>query len=211
MSQLTTTIPKKLPTIEKGLELFRQWRDSPCKMLGGLCPIDLFKGPWIDADRVWVVGSAAWVPFVSGKKFKLDHGRLGAGSDIDLFFRDRDQAMSFADGVMATLREKQPEHHFYIPDEPNRFGGPKIKAAYRDEELLDVAWLPPSGATIAEVIIGFRHHERVSVVLTANSHDLSAVIRLVRPWEHRASDEAHRAECHACNEEYTKPKYYDFS
>jgi hypothetical protein len=195
-------IPDTLPTIQKGIDLFLEWRDQPSKLLSGVVPMELFKGPFIDIDRVWFTGSCAWYPLVMGKKWNEP-----AGSDIDVCFYDQEQATAFVEHFI-----QQMEGTMFVGQEPNRFGGAKIFHSTvphppQDKHgIMDVFWLPKSGITIAEMISGFtQDHEKVAIVASAQPGDLSAVTRLVRPWEHTwqgLGAPAHREECYACRKTF---------
>ena len=203
MPRRGTTLPKQIIPIETGLKLFCQWKEAPCPQLAGLSPISLFKGPFIDIDRVWFIGSCAWMPLVTGKKFDDK-------TDIDICFADKDQALAFRDHAVEALTSASAVLRVVEGLECNRFGGPKLfwtkprKKPHAPEEIeerefMDIMW-PPPGRTIAEVISGFLDaHEKVSVTASAQPGDINAVVRLTYEWVHNIHNADHRKECHACN------------
>lgn len=220
MSQRSFRMPGELPPIERGLELFLQWRDAPNKLLGGMAPIDLFKGPFLDLDRTFFIGSCAWMPIVTGKLFKeQDDARTKTvDHDIDICFADKDQADAFTDAAPALLHEKTVSATWRLDETVNRFGGRKIVRSDYAGEVIDIAWLHPQ-VSIAEFIAAFKQdHEKVAIVASARPHDLTAVTRLVRPFTHNKRDPAHREICYACQRDYEEYKkaeaereYIDFS
>ncbi len=211
MSKRGTKLPEAIKPVELGLNLFCQWKVEPCDKFAGLSFMDLFAGagPFIDLDRVWVVGSCAWQPIIKGTKWD-------GQSDVDIIFPDQDQAEAFRDRALELLNNNaRPQRRVVEGLEANRFGGtklfwtkPRTKPSAREEvedrEFMDIIWLPPSGRTVAEVISEFNEpHEKVAINAAAAPGDVNSVIRLAYPWKHEywqpTTDAVeHRKECYAC-------------
>ncbi len=194
-------IPDPLPLLEHGIIKFVEWRDKPCKALGGLVPLDLFKGQLsLDIDRAWFFGSCVWMPMVQGKAF---HGRYEPDNDVDVCFYTEDVAREFADrvtGMLTTAYEGKRSSAVQLLPSKNRWGGPKIFVG--DRQVMDVTWLP-TGHTIAEFISGFLYeHEHVAIMAGARLGDIGAVTRIVRTLKHEPYNHKHRAWCVECQRRY---------
>lgn len=208
--------PATLPSPHDAINTFVGWRDSPCPLIKHVTPLSLFAGQWgIDIDRVWFVGSCAWMPAVLGRPFDNE-------SDIDIVFADEEQAKTFVENAVAKLACESPiEHQSY-----NTFGGWKFKRAEPGvtppstatanqttyvKSFMDVWWLPPN-ESIAEHIMSWKHdHEHVAIMAGASVGEISALTRIVRytPWGQTDQGKAEKlAEDDAKRQQYLAEHWY---
>jgi hypothetical protein len=162
------TIPDKLPTLESAINLFINWRDNPCELLGGLPPVKLFNYT-TDIDRTWFVGSSVWMPAVLEQMPDKD-------ADIDIITQNKESYEILFGYIKATLAEVFPGAY---TEETNLYGGMKLKRNNR--KIIDV-WHLPENQSIAEHIMGFpQAHERCAVMAGISKGDINSITRIVMP------------------------------
>lgn len=163
-------IPSTLPELERVAEAATDLLVENLKILEGLSLRELLIGSCTDFAYCYLVGSRAW--------------RLALGlhvpddKDIDLLFKTKGDASLFMGYALFKLNEESGgKYHMG----PNKVGGLKIKRLADDVGVLDAWWLP-SGQSVAEHLMGFKHeHERVAICPLVESLGEMAITRLVRP------------------------------